>query len=111
LKNMMKSVMKSYFYLAVCAIAYLILIHFHVRPYYPAERVGFFSLWVSYFLTLSIGDFVCKRVDKYFIKRKAVKVAKAMGYKKSDIEKIEVTREGDEDIVDIILKDKEGEKK
>lgn len=93
----------------ICLVVYFILVHFHVHPYYPEKNYGFLPMVIVWMVTLFGGDFLSKQADRYFLKRDAIKIIKGLGHKKSDIEKIEILKDGDEEVVEITLKDNKGE--
>lgn len=65
----------------------------------------------TWLVTLYGGEFAIKKCDRYLLKRDAINIIKGLGHKKSDIEKIEIFKEGNEEVVEITLKDDVGEKK
>lgn len=111
MKNIISDYFESLLYMAICLIVYNILVHYHIRPYYPRAELGFWSTMITWCVTLYGGEFIARKVDRYLLKRDAIKVIIGLGHKKSDIEKIEIFRDGDAEVVEIILKDEQGEKK
>jgi hypothetical protein len=111
LKQMIREIAESYLYYIACLVVYFILVHFHVRPYYPQKHFGFWTIMLTIAVTMYGGGFLIKKYERYLLKRDAINILREQGYKKSDIEKIEIFRDGDDEVVEITLKDDQGEKK
>lgn len=62
----------------VCVIAYNVLDHFHVRPWYPSKDIGLFSMLLTWTITFYGGDYLIRKHDGYLLKRRIKKLAKQL---------------------------------
>lgn len=96
-------------YITVCNVSQMALVHFKVLPNKP---LPFLWLFVAWLITFFGGDYLISKHDKYLFKRKVKKLAKEVAKFEGidsndfDYDNIEVIEDKETGIVEVVIKNK-----